>query len=83
MTSWRTPCHSRISRVGDDKVHLSAQSLLAEDVGLEFENFKPFFETRRSNLKERLMSRVFMSKSISEEPSTQEFDEEVVEEALI
>ena len=59
--------------------NLTAKDLLVEGIGLEFEAFKQFYKHRRSNLKERLISRIFMP---SELPTTpiEDSDEEVVED---
>ncbi len=68
--------------ISDPNVHLSTQDLLVEGISLELADFKQFFETRRANMKERLVGRVVMSRSISEDPSPKDFDEEVVEETI-
>ena len=52
---------SLVEWLNDPNVNLSAQDLLVEDVGLEFEAFKQFYERRRSKLKERLNNRVIKS----------------------
>jgi hypothetical protein len=69
--------------IEDVNIHLSTKDLLAEDVSLEFSQFKTFYEKRRSALKNRLISRVFMSASLPAEVTLDDSDEEVVEEARI
>jgi len=66
--------------LNDPNVNLRAQDLLVEGIGLEFEAFREFYEKRRSNLKERLKSRVFMSTQLPLSPTVEDSDEEVVEE---
>lgn len=65
----------------DATVHLTAASLLVEDVDLSFEAFPDFFAARRAALKARLRSRVFISQLIPAEPEPEDQDEEVVEDA--
>ncbi len=67
----------------DPAVHLSANDLLVEDTSVAFEDFKQFYDKRRANLKERLISRVYLTKSVVTEPAMDDFDEEVVEEVLL
>jgi hypothetical protein len=68
--------------LSDPSVHLSANDLLAGGVSLEFKDFKTFYSTRRANLKERLINRVFVTKSVTEETPVEDSDEEVVEETV-
>ena len=67
--------------LNDPNVNLRAQDLLVEGIGLEFEAFREFYEKRRSNLKERLKSRVFMSAQLPLSPTVEDSDEEVVEDS--
>jgi len=68
--------------LSDSSVHLSANDLLAGGVSLDFKDFKTFYSTRRANLKDRLINRVFVTKSVTEEAPVEDSDEEVVEEAV-
>lgn len=68
--------------INDTNVNMNAQNLLVEELSLEFEDFKQFFNARRAILKKRLIDRVFMSNTINVELSDQDFDDEVVEEAV-
>ncbi len=67
--------------LNDPNVNLRAQDLLVEGIGLGFEAFREFYEKRRSNLKERLKSRVFMSAQLPLSPTVEDSDEEVVEDS--
>ncbi len=67
----------------DQTVHVTASDLLLDDVSLSFENFKDFYEVRRANLKERLISRVFVARSVSETSVVEDSDEEVVEDIIV
>ena len=69
--------------IGDKNVYLTEKDLLVEEVDLDFENFKEFFQKRRSNLKERLKQRVFLLSTNSEERILPDFDEQVVEEEIV
>lgn len=66
----------------DKNIHLSAKDFLAEGVSLEFSCFKKFYEKRRSALKQRLISRVYMTASLPAEIALEDSDEEVVEEVI-
>lgn len=66
----------------DPSVHISRSDLLAGDASFAFEDFKDFYLTRRTNLKARLATRVFVAKSVLEVTPQEDSDEEVVEEAL-
>jgi len=66
--------------LNDPNINLEAQDLLVEGISLEFDAFKDFYEKRRSNLKERLKSRVFMSRALHSTPTIEDSDEEVVED---
>ncbi|MXZ56050.1 MAG: DUF262 domain-containing protein, partial [Gammaproteobacteria bacterium] len=59
--------------------NLTAKDLLVEGIGLEFEAFKQFYKHRRSNLKEGLISRIFMPSALPTTP-IEDSDEEVVED---
>ena len=65
----------------DSNVNLSAKDLLAEEVCMEFEAFRQFYKKRRSNLKGRLVNRVFMSTQLPLAPTVEDSDEEVVEDS--
>jgi hypothetical protein len=69
--------------IEDRNVHLTAKDLLVDGVSLEFSEFKHFHEQRRSALRDRLISRVFMSASLPVEIALDDSDEEVVEEAIL
>ncbi len=69
--------------LNDNNVNLRAQDLLVEEVSLDFETFKEFYEKRRANLKERLKSRVFMSAQLSLQPKAEDSDDEVARDANI
>ena len=64
----------------DPSVHLTRSDLLADDVSLEFKDFRDFYQTRRSNLKKRLISRVFVTKTVLDATPQDDSDEEVVED---
>lgn len=66
----------------EPNIHLDASDLLVDGVSMEFEAFKNFYATRRNALKNRLISRVFMTYSLSDEVTHDDFDEEVVEETM-
>ena len=68
--------------LNDNAIHLNEQDLLVEGVSLDFAEFKTFYEQRRAALKARLISRVNMSESLSEEQTEDDSDEEVVEESI-
>lgn len=68
--------------IEDKNIHLTDKDLLAEGVNLDFSEFKLFYEQRRSALKARLISRVFMSASLPVGLAIDDSDEEVVEEAI-
>lgn len=65
----------------DPAIHLDAVSLLTTEASLEFEAFRGFYSKRRNALRARLISRVYMTTSLSIEPTNDDFDEEVVEES--
>lgn len=69
--------------LSDPSVHLSANDLLVGGVSLAFKDFTTFYHKRRANLKERLIGRVFMTKSVMEGPTVDNSDEEVVDEAVL
>ena len=66
----------------DPNIHLSDTDLLVGGVSLDFNAFKIFYEKRRGALKDRLISRVYMTGSLSTEIETEDSDEEVVEEMI-
>lgn len=66
----------------DPNIHLSDTDLLVGGVSLDFNAFKIFYEKRRGTLKDRLISRVYMTGSLSTEIETEDSDEEVVEEMI-
>lgn len=66
--------------LNDSTIHLSPKELLVEEVSLDLESFKEFYQKRRAALTSRLVSRVFMSSSLSEAVRSDDSDEEVVEE---
>ena len=67
----------------DPNIHLTANDLLVQDVSLEFSTFQTFYKKRRSALKSRLISRVFLATSLPDEIIENDSDEEVVEEQVI
>lgn len=69
--------------LAEKNVHLTAKDLLVEGVELDYANFKHFFERRRLALKDRLMSRVFMSSALPVALAQGDSDEEVVEESIL
>ncbi|SDN62634.1 DUF262 domain-containing protein [Vreelandella arcis] len=69
--------------LGDQNVHLSARDLLVENVDLEFESFKAFYEARHEALKRRLISRVYMATPVVPEEVDDSEGEEVLEEAVL
>lgn len=70
--------------IGLSGVTVTKQSLLlSNDANLEFEQFKAFYEQRRSALRKRLMSRVFMTDALSIEDIEDDADEEVVAEDVV
>lgn len=68
--------------LNDKDVHVTARSLLIEDVDLDFESFKDFYHARRAALKSRLMSRVYMAAQINPESiaDADDDDEESLEQ---
>lgn len=66
--------------VNDKNTHVTSADILAEAVSLEFDVFKTFYEKRRISLRNRLVSRVFITTSLSEAVKPDDSDEEVVEE---
>lgn len=68
--------------LNDSAIQLSKQDLLVDKVGLDFVEFRSFYEQRRAALKARLISRVNVSESLSDEQTEDDSDEEVVEEAI-
>lgn len=69
--------------IENKNVQLSAKDLLVDGVSLEFIDFKSFYELRRSALKSRLKSRVFMSAPLPVGLAINDSDEEVVEETAL
>lgn len=67
----------------DKNVHLSARDLLVENVALEFESFKAFYDARREALKQRLMSRVYMATAVAPEEVDDSEAEELLEETVL
>ena len=67
----------------DSTVNLSRKDLLVGDISLDLENFREFYQTRRDALNCRLVSRVSMTNSLSEEVRLDDSDEEVVEDINI
>ena len=66
----------------DSSVHVSKNDLLVGEASLAFHDFRDFYKTRRANLKARLMSRVYVAKSVLQGDPVDDSDEEVVEEEL-
>ncbi len=67
----------------DKNVNLTARDFLVDGVSLEFTDFKAFYERRRSALKEKLKSRVFMSSALPVALEPEDSDEEIVEEKVL
>lgn len=69
--------------IGSSGVTVNKKSLLLDDtISLKFEEFMQFYEHRRAALKERLMSRVYMTEALVT-PIEGDSDEEVVEEVAL
>jgi len=66
--------------LNDSTVHLSPKQLLVDGVSLDLESFNEFYQKRRAALKIRLISRVYMTTSLSEAVRSDDSDEEVVED---
>lgn len=71
---------SLVDWVADKNTHITSADLLVDGVSLEFNAFKTFYEARRKALKNRLISRVFMTTSLAEPVKNGDADEEVVNE---
>jgi hypothetical protein len=70
--------------IEDKNIHISAKDLLVEGAGLDFTDFKLFYEQRRLALKNRLKNRVFMSDaSLQSAMALDDSDEEVVDEPIV
>ena len=65
--------------LSDQNVHLTPGDLLIENVDLEFTSFKAFYLARREALKQRLISRVYMSAPLAAESVADSEDEELEE----
>ncbi|WP_447554703.1 DUF262 domain-containing protein [Vreelandella sp. EE22] len=65
--------------LSDRNVHLSPRDLLIENADLEFISFKAFYLARREALKQRLISRVYMSAPLAAESVADSEDEELDE----
>lgn len=68
--------------LNDSTIHLSPKELLVDGVSLDLESFNEFYQKRRAALKSRLISRVYMTTSLSETVRSDDSDEEVVEEMI-
>lgn len=66
----------------DKNIHMTAKDLLIDGVSLEFSEFKSFYEQRRTALKNRLKSRVFMAAPLPVNLAAGDSDEEVVEDTV-
>lgn len=66
--------------LSDQNVHLTPSDLLIENVDLEFTSFKAFYLARREALKQRLISRVYMSAPLPAENVADSEEEELEEE---
>ena len=62
--------------LSDQNVHLTPSDLLIKNVDLEFTSFKAFYLARREALKQRLISRVYMSAQLAAESVADSEDEE-------
>lgn len=69
--------------IEDDSIYLTRKDLFVNDIGLEFDNFREFYYKRRNALKKRLMNRVYMTETLSQEIISDEYDEEVIEEEIM
>ncbi|MBV7434870.1 DUF262 domain-containing protein [Cardiobacteriaceae bacterium TAE3-ERU3] len=67
----------------DPSIHITRGDLLADDVSFEFSDFEDFYQIRRANLKQRLISRVYVAKSMLEETPAEDSDEEIFEEEIL
>ncbi|HIB1181641.1 TPA: DUF262 domain-containing protein [Escherichia coli] len=56
----------------------SPSMLLVSDENIEFSRFPEFYNERRNALKQRLLSRVFLTTKIDSSPSTMDTDEEIL-----
>jgi len=65
--------------LSDQNVHLAPGDLLIDNVDLEFTSFKAFYLARREALKQRLISRVYMSAPLAAESVADSEDEELEE----
>jgi uncharacterized protein with ParB-like and HNH nuclease domain len=65
--------------LSDQNVHLTPGDLLIKNVDLEFTSFKAFYLARREALKQRLISRVYMSAPLAAESVADSEDEELEE----
>ncbi|MFD2438601.1 hypothetical protein [Modicisalibacter luteus] len=65
--------------LSDPNVHLTPRDLLIENADLEFTSFKAFYLARREALKQRLISRVYMSAPLSAESVADSEDEDLQE----
>ncbi|WOA31650.1 DUF262 domain-containing protein [Alloalcanivorax xenomutans] len=65
--------------LSDQNVHLTPSDLLIENEDLEFTSFKAFYLARREALKQRLISRVYMSAPLAAESVADSEDEELEE----
>ena len=69
--------------IGSSGVTVTKHHLLLNNaVSLGFEEFKAFYEQRRAALKERLMSRVYMTEALTASVVADDSDGEVVEEVV-
>jgi hypothetical protein len=72
-----------IDWVNNKNTHVTSADLLVDGVSLELDAFKNFYEKRRIALRDRLISRVFITTSLSEAVIPDDTDEEVVEELIL
>lgn len=67
----------------DKNIHITADDLLVNEISLEFDSFKLFYEKRRAALNNRLISRVYMTDSLVIEVKPDDDDDEVVDEFVV
>jgi hypothetical protein len=72
-----------IDWVNNKNTHVTSADLLVDGVSLELDAFMNFYEKRRIALRDRLISRVFITTSLSEAVIPDDSDEEVVEELIL
>ncbi len=65
--------------INDPNINLQANDLLVDKNILEFDEFQQFYEQRRAKLKQKLVSKVFMSEQAQSILTAEDSDEEMIE----